>query len=340
MALGALGGAIATEFRMPLAWMMGAMVSSTVAALAGAPLHMPSPLRNAMSAVLGVMVGSAFTPGIFARAGEWATSLGVLVVYLIAISVTTWALLRRYARYDNATAYFSAVPGGFNEMLMIGTALGADDRVLALNHALRGLFVVLTIPLWFTLMRGYVGGQTAGSGAGWSHPVDLAILLSCAVVGVLGARRLRIPAATLLGPMLLSAGVHLAGVTASKPPWLLVAAAQVILGSSVGARFNGVDLRKVLYSGAIGLGVTVVMLAITLGFGVGLGWATGIPIAVLVLAYAPGGLAEMSLIALFLGEDTAFVSTHHLVRMIVIVTLAPLLYHTVIRRIRWPGGVP
>jgi membrane AbrB-like protein len=284
------------------------------------------------------MVGGSFTPGIFARAGEWVVSLSVLVVYLAAISVVTWALLRRYARYDNATAFFSAVPGGFNEMLMVGTALGADDRILALNHSLRVLFVVLTIPLWFSLQRGYVGGQAPTGTAGWSEPLDLAILLTCAVVGALGARRLRVPAASLLGPMLLSAAVHLTGVTASKPPWVLVAAAQVIIGSGVGARFTGVALRQVLHSAAIALAVTAVMLVITVGFGVGLGSLTGIATTVLVLAYAPGGLAEMSLIALFLGEDTAFVSTHHIMRMLVIVTLGPLLFHGVIRRLRWPAG--
>jgi len=45
-----------------------------------------------------------------------------------------------------------------------------------------------------------------------------------------------------------------------------------------------------------------------------------------VLAYAPGGLAEMSLIALALHADVAFVSSHHVVRILLIVTLAPLTF--------------
>ena len=50
----------------------------------------------------------------------------------------------------------------------------------------------------------------------------------------------------------------------------------------------------------------------------------GLPIAALVLAFAPGGLAEMSLIALALGVDPAFVSSHHVVRIFLVVVLAPL----------------
>jgi uncharacterized membrane protein AbrB (regulator of aidB expression) len=45
-----------------------------------------------------------------------------------------------------------------------------------------------------------------------------------------------------------------------------------------------------------------------------------------VLAYAPGGFAEMSLIALALSVDSAFVASHHLIRIILVVTLAPLLF--------------
>jgi membrane AbrB-like protein len=337
LALGTVGGYAATLIRMPLAWMMGAMVVTTIAAIAGAPLRMAPALRSGMSTVLGVMVGSAFTPAIFARAGEWVLSLGGLVIYLVAVSLTMWALLRRFAHYDNATAFFSAVPGGFNEMLMLGTAMGGDDRILALSHALRVLFVVMTIPLWFAVQRGYVGGGGMGGG-GWAEPLDLAMLLGCAIAGALVGRCVRLPAAALVGPMILSAAVHLGGLTASNPPWILIALAQIIIGSGVGARFTGVSPRQLLHSAGIALALTVVMLAITIGFGVGLHGLTGIPLTVLVLAFAPGGLAEMSLIALFLGEDTAFVSTHHIVRILLIVTLAAPLFHLVVRRIRWPAG--
>jgi uncharacterized membrane protein AbrB (regulator of aidB expression) len=53
---------------------------------------------------------------------------------------------------------------------------------------------------------------------------------------------------------------------------------------------------------------------------------TGLPTDALVLAYAPGGLAEMSLIALALSMDAAFVATHHIVRIFLIVVLAPLAF--------------
>ena len=62
--------------------------------------------------------------------------------------------------------------------------------------------------------------------------------------------------------------------------------------------------------------------------------ATGLDWRPIVLAYAPGGLAEMSLIALSLGIETAFVATHHIIRIGLIVVVAPLVF----TRIRRPGG--
>jgi hypothetical protein len=50
---------------------------------------------------------------------------------------------------------------------------------------------------------------------------------------------------------------------------------------------------------------------------------TGLPFTALILAFAPGGLAEMTLVSLALGIDTAFVSTHHLFRMLILVLGAP-----------------
>jgi uncharacterized membrane protein AbrB (regulator of aidB expression) len=82
--------------------------------------------------------------------------------------------------------------------------------------------------------------------------------------------------------------------------------------------------------------MTAILLGMTVGFALALNGITGIGIRDLILAYSPGGLAEMSLVSLALGGDAAFVSTHHIVRIILIVVFAPLLFG-LIRRL---GGPP
>ena len=80
------------------------------------------------------------------------------------------------------------------------------------------------------------------------------------------------------------------------------------------------------------------MLVLTVAFSVALSRVTGYPLPAVVLAFAPGGLAEMSLIALALSVDAAFVASHHIARIIMVVTLAPSIFRILRPQdvARWP----
>ena len=94
-----------------------------------------------------------------------------------------------------------------------------------------------------------------------------------------------------------------------------MALAQLVLGSAVGARFSGTPLALIGRTLLLGAGATVIMLLITLAFGGVLHPLTGHSLTLLLLAFIPGGFTEMSLIALAMGVDPAFVVTHHSVRV-------------------------
>ena len=222
------------------------------------------------------------------------------------------------------TAFFAASPGSFAAMTIMGQAYGGDERVIALSHTIRVMIVVLTIPLFFQMAGVVAQGDRPPLGPGlleltW---VDYALLASC-VIGAPIAARLRFPAAMLIGPMIASAIIHVAGFTDSRPPALLIAAAQVVIGSTVGSRFAGTTLRELRRVFVSGIGLTILLLGVTVAFAYLVHRVTGLETAALVLAYAPGGLAEMSLIALAMQIDPTFVATHHIVRILLIVLLAP-----------------
>src|SRR4051812_30804070 len=81
--LGTMGGAVFSWFQLPLAWMIGSMVFCTVASMLGLPIKVPGGLRSGMIMILGIMLGSAFTPQIADRLGEWAISLTGLAFYIV-----------------------------------------------------------------------------------------------------------------------------------------------------------------------------------------------------------------------------------------------------------------
>ncbi len=322
-----MGGAIAHSLQLPLAWMIGAMTATTIAALSGLTIRLPQELRNTMVIVLGVMLGSSFSPEILDRALAWSVSLLGLLVYVFVAAAVGRMIFQRFAGYDPTTAYFCAVPGGLSEMTLVGSALGGDARIISLTHASRLLLVVFIVPFAFRLFGGLEPSARAAvdAGAGTLTLQDFLLLAGCGIVGFFLAKALRAPAASILGPMILSAIAHLAGLTEAAPPSFLVNASQVVIGSAIGCRFAGFALRQVGRALAFASLGTAVLLSLTITIVALLGLLTPFDFRTLVLAFSPGGLAEMSLIAIALKLDAAFVATHHIVRIFIIVVGAPLL---------------
>ncbi|MEZ5670461.1 MAG: AbrB family transcriptional regulator [Alphaproteobacteria bacterium] len=329
MALGGAGGALFFWIGTPLPWMMGAMCATTIAAIAGLRIRASKTLRNGFIMVLGVLLGSTFSPAMIDAVGQWTASLAAMAGYVSVVGLGLCALLLRISSYDRPTAYFSAAPGGLNEMIIVGGAMGGDDRVISLIHSARVLFVVFSLPFFFSYGQSALPGAGGHGGLDWA---DIALLCAAAVIGFPVAYLARIPAAQLIGPMLFSAAIHLAGWTAAGPPAELVAVAQVVIGSTIGSRFTGMDWHAMLRPVGYALILTVIMVAASAGLALALHGAIGVPFDALWLAFSPGGLAEMSLIALALHLDPAFVATHHVFRILLVVILAPLAYRLFIRK--------
>ncbi len=325
LGIGTAGGTAAYLLQLPLPWMIGSMSATTVAAILGAPIAMAKGLRAVMVTVLGVMLGSGFTPEIMAHFATWLPTLGLLFFYVAAAGSLGTLYVQRLCGYDRPTAYFSAMPGGLSEMILVGTAMGGDARRISLVHGSRLLLVVMIIPFLYNYVHGLEAGERPPIGPSLLDlPLDdLLLLAMAAVVGYALARALRIPAAAVVGPMLVSAAIHLVGWTSAKPPLELVAAAQVAVGAAVGARFSNTATRLVFQTLLHAAGGAAILMALAGLFSVGVSLVLPLSLDAVLLAFSPGGLAEMSLIAIAIGADTAFVATHHIVRIILIVVLAP-----------------
>ena len=245
LALGIPGGALFYLLNLPLPWMLGAMAATTVAAISGVRVALMPSLRLVFVAILGVMLGSAFTPEVVKGIALWFGSFAWLALYVVIATAAIWLYYRRLARYDSVTAYFSAAPGGLNEMILAGGALGGDERRISMSHAARILIAIFALSFgyrWFGDYVPMVAPSLSGEAMNW---LDWLLLTGCGVVGFVVARALRIPAYALVGPMVLSALVHALGITHSRPPVWLVAAAQVVVGAMVGSRFDGAAPRMV-----------------------------------------------------------------------------------------------
>jgi uncharacterized protein len=312
--------------------MLGALFVTMSASVAGLPVAGPMRLRAAIVAVIGVLLGSRFSPDVLQQAGQAMVTLAILLVYLAAVAALVVPFYRFIGRQDWTTAYFSGMPGGLSEMIELGEARGADVPAIVLAHSLR---IVVTIGLMAFLFRVVLGHDVGASGATTlGPPLDLGdalLLAACAVLGALFGLKLHLPAPTFLGPLILSATVHLVGITESAPPTLLVNAAQIALGTILGCRFLGIPPRRVLHASLLSLGATLLTLGLALAGAFAMRAWAGVGLDQAILALAPGGLTEMGLIALAIQADVAFVALHHVIRILVVIVVAPLLFRAFLK---------
>lgn len=322
--IAALGVAVFRAASLPLPWLLGPIAACLIAALSGVQMGGIKPVNDGMRTILGVAVGATFTPVMLvSMAGMWPTLL-MIPVMVAAIGVIGVPYFMRVWRYDFATSYYSTMPGGLQDMLVFGEEAGGNPRTLSLIHATRVLVIVVALPF---ILQGFWGADLSnppGAPAREVPPGQVLLMIACALVGWQGAKRIGMFGASILGPLIVAAICALAGLLHHRPPVEAIWAAQFFIGMGVGMKYSGITMSEVRRDLTAGLGFCVILIILTLIFVEAvyvMGLAPGMEA---LLAFAPGGQAELTVLALIVGADVAFVIAHHVLRIFVVILGAPL----------------
>ena len=319
LALAALGGWLFFSVHLPLPWMLGAMVVTMLASIVGLPLARTRPVRPPFSAILGVALGSAFRPEAFDQGFILLLLVPTIMVSTVLCGWLGYQYLRRVAGFDPITAYFSAMPAGIQEMALQGGQAGGDERRIALIHGCRIFLLVLVIPPTYALFF-HADSQASAllQHADQGTTLDWLILVGAGVVGWAIAHALRVPNAPMIGPLIVSAAVHLSGLSSIAPPPIIIILAQMIIGSSLGSNFIGTSWPVLWQSLRHGLVLVPLFATICLAITAIVAPLAGLDHNVLFLGLAPGGTTEMSLIALALHANVALVTSCQLIRILLV----------------------
>jgi uncharacterized protein len=271
-------------------------------------------------AIIGVLLGSRFTPDIMDQANRMLTSLAILLTDLVAMGGLIATYFHLVGRQDWTTAYSAGIPGGLSEMVELGEARGASVPAIMLAHSLRIVLKIALMAILFRLVLGHDVGAAPIKAKAAIGRLDAALLIGCARIGMPLRTLLHLPAPTFLGPLILSAAVHLAGLRTVAPPGLL---AQAALGTILGCRFLGISVGTLARAGVLNLGATLILLALALAGALAMQHLAGLRLDQGFLALAPGGLTETGMIALAIQADVAFVAVHHVIRILAVIVVAP-----------------
>ena len=209
-------------------------------------------------------------------------------------------------------------------MLLFGEEAGADVRALSLIHATRVMVIVVALPF---ILKGYWGidlNNPPGAPATTLPLSQLALMIFAGLVGWQIAKFMGLFGASILGPMIFAGILALSGLLQHRPPAEAIWAAQFFIGMAVGAKYSGVTGEEVRRDVAAALGFCIILLVLSAVFVEIIHVFALAPPMETLLSFAPGGQAEMTVLALIAGADVAFVIAHHVLRMVTVIVGAPI----------------
>jgi uncharacterized protein len=328
--IGALGGALCASAGLPAPWLAGSLLATIAAILAGQKLDLPDGVRTAAFILLGIQTGAAVTPDTLERAARWPFSILALAVTVAFIIWACCTYFERVSRWDRRTALFAGMPGALSMVMLLSEQAGAQMKPVVISQCIRLFLLIVALPTFIVLF--------APPHAVLPFPPPIQDLWQIALLVIISAaagilcERMGVPAGLVLGSAVAAAALGLSGLVVGAPPNSILIPANVVLGVMIALRFRNVEaskLRALFREGFVGF---VIALAIAMSGAALVSYVLNLPIALTLLAFAPGGLEAMTIMAFALNLDPAYVAAHQIARYVGLVLIMPWIAAHMLRR--------
>ena len=317
------GAVVGLIFDLPLAWLLGPATVGLILAVRSRPIGTDYFFGDCGRGLLGVAIGASITHEHI----DWMLDhpdLGIgLFIYVALGGGIGFLWLYRFCKWDRPSAWFAAFPGGMSEMIASAEAFGANIPKVALSHSLRIFCLVCGASLASYFFAGITTGSLSFGEAYWR--IQPLIFLTM-VVSVWGGKYLRIPAHSFMAPMFASLMMNLMFDIQLRLTDLILIFGQYFLGWGIASRFKGVSKNEVVMILKQVFVLLLLFLPIWGMMAVLLDQLTDIDLVSVILGLAPGGQAEIALIAMALNANLAVVMILHVLRSLMITMIGPIAF--------------
>jgi hypothetical protein len=322
----ALGGLAFTALGVPASWLSGAAAAiiGLGALRVGRPLARP--LSDLGMLLSGVVMGAGITPQALEAIGRYPLSLLVLALGVFAVTGASALYLVRVSGWRRDDAVLASVPGALTTVMAVAADRGAAVGPIAIVQTVRLLALVAVLPSLVSLAGGGAGGALPGEGEAVMGAGAFALTAALGLLVGLAFERLGVAAPILLGGTIASAVLHGADLTPGSPPPGVAALAFVLVGIYIAERVRTIDGRALLRTLPAALGSLVIGVAVAGAFATVSASVARVGLPDALVAFAPGGLEAMMVLALVLHLDPLYVGVHHLARFLGIGFLLPVLF--------------
>ena len=315
---------------VPAPWLTGAMLGAALAGIRWPVATVGPTFRDFSFLLAGLSLGCAVRPETLRAFADYPVSLAILLFGVVLTIIFSTLALMRWFGWSRTDAIFASAPGALSTVLILASSEGADLRRVIVVQLTRLFALVACLPS-IMIASGISAGTDLAPSGNPMTALETAEIFAIGIAASFVAQLVRFPSPWFMGPMLAAAFLTGSGTMTDLFPNALATTGFVMIGAFIGVRFHGLKAQEIaaLFPAAsLSLVITVVT-AFSLAFVTH--WIAHIPTAEALIAFAPGGLEAMTVLAFALHLDPVYIGAHHLARFLVIGMGLPVLIKL------WPG---
>ena len=145
--LAVFGVFVAHNIGIPLPWMLGPLCIIGFFCALKVEIKLPKKPLPLVRALLGCVIGSNFTNEIFVNINQIGKSLFILPFFVVLMILSTYFVLKIIMNYDKKTSLIGSMPGGLNEMVLLVSEIGGNERIVTLLNTTRIIMVVTIVSI-------------------------------------------------------------------------------------------------------------------------------------------------------------------------------------------------
>src|SRR5210317_2091240 len=315
---------IADYFDIPLAWFLGPMIVTSIAALSGLKIFMPKIVLSFILMILGLHIGNYIDQNLFNQISNWIWTSLIMLVYIIFCILIVAKYLQKFSGYSKKASIFSAAPGALGPLMILAENEKTDLSQFATSHLIRLIIIITVIP--FIIISNTNSEILTLDQFNYleQNHFDLVLLLIASFFFIFIFDKIKIPAALLSGTLFASGLLQISDIASYKLPDETVNFCLLILGSSVGCRFAEKTVKEIANNSLHSIVATTILVALGLFAAYVATFFVDTNILTLILSFSPGGIYEVAVIAIAFALDPDFVAFHHIIRLLFILFTVPI----------------
>ncbi|MEM1168912.1 MAG: AbrB family transcriptional regulator [Cyanobacteria bacterium P01_H01_bin.35] len=325
LAFAAIVGFACDWLGVPVGWLLGPLlVGITYACIQDNPKPLPSDFIKVGKAIIGLYSASRFSPDTLMLATTHAIPVILCILVTGALSMFNGYLLWKWGGVNKLTSFLGAIPGSATTLAIMSEEYGAEPITVTVLQYIRMVVVVLTIPTTVTLLfpnnvvEPIMTAQSTVNDSMVSIFLNLPVLAGCCILGIILGKWLKLPTTGFLGAFLVGLLLfwNVPGLF-FVPHWLWVFAL-ILVGLSIGWRFNLQAVRQLWKAVLLEITLVIVLMLSCLVIGYQFHLITKIDLITAILGFTPGGLEAMIATANQLGGNTGMVLAIQITRQMLI----------------------